>query len=71
MDWYIVIKTIKGHRYRYRQRTWREGKHVRTESVYLGPVGGDGHRNVAASRDIAPTTAVTSGRSHTPTPALN
>lgn len=40
MGWYIVIKTIKGHRYRYRQRTWREGKHVRTESHYLGPADG-------------------------------
>ena len=30
-------QTIKGYRYRYRQRTWREGSHVRTESVYLGP----------------------------------
>jgi antirestriction protein ArdC len=37
MDWYIVIKTIKGHRYRYRQKTWREGKRVRTRSEYLGP----------------------------------
>ena len=36
MSWYIVVKTIKGHRYRYRQRTWREGGRMRTESVYLG-----------------------------------
>ena len=30
MGWYRVVKTIKGHRYRYiyEQRTWREGKHV-------------------------------------------
>lgn len=39
MDWYIVIKTINGHRYYYRQKTWREGKHVRTRSEYVGPVG--------------------------------
>jgi hypothetical protein len=39
-QWYVVIKTIKGHRYRYRQRTWREGQHVRTESLYLGPADG-------------------------------
>jgi hypothetical protein len=39
MDWYIVIKTIKGRRYRYRQKTWREGRHVRTRSEYLGPAG--------------------------------
>ena len=37
MDWYIVIKTIKGRRYRYRQKTWREGKRVRTRSEYIGP----------------------------------
>src|SRR4051794_23926781 len=37
MDWYRVVKTIKGHRYIYEQRTWREGKHVRTESRYIGP----------------------------------
>src|SRR4051812_33731461 len=37
MGWYRVVKTIKGHRYLYLQRTWREGKHVRTESRYIGP----------------------------------
>jgi hypothetical protein len=37
---YIVIKTIKGRRYAYEQRTWREGKRVRTESRYLGPAAG-------------------------------
>jgi hypothetical protein len=37
VGWYSVIKTIKGHRYEYLQRTWREGKKVRTESVYIGP----------------------------------
>lgn len=36
--WYIVVKTIKGRRYRYRQRTWREGKQVRTQSFSLGPI---------------------------------
>ena len=36
MGWYKVIKTIKGHRYEYLQRTWREGRHVRTESRYIG-----------------------------------
>jgi hypothetical protein len=38
VGWYTVIKTIKGHRYEYLQRTWREGRKVRTESRYLGPV---------------------------------
>jgi hypothetical protein len=37
MEWYLVIKTINGRRYRYRQRTRREGKRVRTESEYVGP----------------------------------
>jgi len=41
---YTVIKTIKGRRYRYEQRTWREGKHIRTQSDYIGPVGGGGGR---------------------------
>lgn len=36
MDWYVVVKTINGQRYRYRQKTWREGKRVRTRSEYLG-----------------------------------
>ena len=41
MGWYKVVKTIKGHRYIYEQRTWREGKHVRTESRYVGPADGE------------------------------
>jgi hypothetical protein len=38
-SWYRVVKTIKGHRYLYEQRTWREGKHVRTQSRYVGRAG--------------------------------
>jgi ADP-Ribosyltransferase in polyvalent proteins len=38
MEWYKVIKTIKGRRYHYLQRTHRQGKHVRTENKYIGPV---------------------------------
>lgn len=34
-DFYQVIKTIKGHRYVYRQRTFRMGGRVKTESHYL------------------------------------
>lgn len=37
---YIVIKTIRGRRYRYLQRSWREGRKVRTESKYLGVADG-------------------------------
>lgn len=35
--WYKVIKTVKGHRYAYWQRAWREGGRVRTVSIYVGP----------------------------------
>lgn len=35
---YRVIKTIKGRRYIYEQRTWREGARVRTQGRYIGPV---------------------------------
>ncbi|MEQ1519501.1 MAG: hypothetical protein ABL931_23750 [Usitatibacteraceae bacterium] len=38
MAWNVGIKTIKGRRYRYRQRTVRMGKHFKTENEYLGPV---------------------------------
>lgn len=37
---YIVVKTIKGHRYRYEQETYRVGSRVRTISRYLGPDDG-------------------------------
>jgi hypothetical protein len=42
VGWYIVIKTIKGHRYRYRQRTWRENGRMRTQSEFLGREDGGG-----------------------------
>jgi hypothetical protein len=45
MGWYQVIKTVKGHRYEYLQRSWREGKKVRTESRYIGPAS-DGNATV-------------------------
>jgi hypothetical protein len=37
---YIVVKTIKGRKYRYLQTSYRQGKRVRTKSVYLGAGGG-------------------------------
>lgn len=49
MGWYIVVKTINGCRYRYRQRTWREGKHVLTESIYLGRDHGKPGRGTSKS----------------------
>ena len=48
---YIVIKTIKGRQYQYQQRTYREAGRVRTESVYIGPVGG-GVRRQKAGRGV-------------------
>jgi hypothetical protein len=36
MDWYVIVKVINGHRYRYRQKTWRVGNQVRCSSHYLG-----------------------------------
>ncbi len=39
---YVVIKTIKKRQYRYLQTSYREGKKVRTKSVYLGPASGYG-----------------------------
>jgi hypothetical protein len=38
--WHIVIKKIKGRRYRYRQTTWIEDGRVRTRSQYLEPADG-------------------------------
>jgi hypothetical protein len=35
---YLVIKTIKKNRYYYWQRTWREGRKVKTWNQYVGPV---------------------------------
>lgn len=37
MDWYRVIKTIRGRRYVYLQKTWRAGARVRCQSRYMGP----------------------------------
>jgi len=37
---YKVMKTINGRRCDYWQRTWREGRSVKTHSVYIGPAAG-------------------------------
>ena len=47
---YRVIKTIKGRRYIYEQRTWREGRRVRTECRYIGPADGAPRRRRLARR---------------------
>ena len=58
MGWYIVIKTIKGRQYRYRQRTWREGNRVRTESHSLGPVSGSGGKGTHAVKTGEDSTGI-------------
>jgi hypothetical protein len=40
----VVVKTVKGKRYRYLQRSYRVGGKVRTESKYLGPADGGKRR---------------------------
>src|SRR5215208_2067464 len=60
MGWYHVVKAIKGHRYLYAQRTWREGKKVRTESRYIGPAspdsaGGSRREGEPTSRPVTTT----------------
>lgn len=42
----VVIKTIKGRQYRYLQRSYRDGRRVRTESIYLGPIEGGGRKGL-------------------------
>lgn len=49
MPWVRVIKTVKGRPYAYLQRSFRVGNSVRTESRYLGPVGGAGDVGPASS----------------------
>ena len=36
---FIRIRTIKGRQYRYAEERWREGKRVRSRSIFLGAVG--------------------------------
>ena len=67
MGWYRVIKTIKGHRYVYEQRTWREGKRVRTQSRYIGLAGteaGSAFASVLGSIVVGPMWRVESGHRH-------
>src|SRR5215207_7969165 len=50
--WYRVVKTIKGHSYVYEQRTWRDGKHVRTQSRYIGKAGVAGSSSSSSDRAV-------------------
>lgn len=59
MAWYTVTKKVKGRAYLYRQRSFRVGGKVRTESVYLGPAdGGGGGGGQSAATDEAQASAV-------------
>jgi DUF1680 family protein len=49
---YVVIKTVKGRRYRYLQRSWREGSRVRTQTEYLGPVDNQPKRRRSLGQKI-------------------
>ncbi len=49
MGWYLVTKTVKGRKYRYRQRSFRVAGKVKTESIYLGPVGPATSRSVSVA----------------------
>ena len=46
MGWYNVTKTIKGIPYLYRQRSYRDGKSVRTESHLIGRADGGGRSHL-------------------------
>jgi hypothetical protein len=50
---FIRIRTINGRQYRYLQWSVREGKRVRTKSIYLGPVLGVGGL-IAANFKVEP-----------------
>ncbi len=54
MQWYRVVKTIKGHRYLYRQRTYREGGKVRTQSQYIGPMNAEAETRSGTLRNPPP-----------------
>ena len=47
---YFVIKTLKGRRYLYWQRSYRQGRRVRTASTYIGPADGGGRKPGALSK---------------------
>jgi hypothetical protein len=52
MPWYRVTKKINGRLYDYWQRTYRDGKSVKTENRYIGPSGKGG--TVASMTSAAP-----------------
>ena len=58
-DGFLVIRTIRGRQYLYRERRWRENGRVRSSSEYLGAIDPVGQvRAVGASRRRRKTSAV-------------
>ena len=53
MGWYTVTKKIKGRPYLYRQRTYRVGGKVHTESHYIGAGDASGGSRGGSSREDA------------------
>ena len=53
MGWYTVTKKIKGRPYLYRQRTYRVGGKVHTESHYIGAGDAAGGSRGGSSREDA------------------
>lgn len=37
---FIRTRTIKGRQYRYLEQRWREGRKVKSKSIFLGAIGG-------------------------------
>jgi len=52
MKWYMVTKTIGGRPYLYRQRTYREGGKVRTQSQYVGAASENARSDNARSGTV-------------------
>ena len=50
---YIVIKTVKGRQYVYRQTSYRDGGKVRTRSEYIGPVNPVRGSSIAGKAKVA------------------
>jgi hypothetical protein len=58
-DGFLVIRTIRGRQYLYRERRWRENGRVRSSSEYLGAIDPAGQvRAVGASKRRSRTSAV-------------
>ena len=57
MGWYTVTKRIKGHAYLYRQRTYRLGGRVHTESQYIGPASAGSRSSGGSANNSAASTS--------------